>query len=129
MSAGAFGFEVRLANLHDNIVDYSLRLPIEYKVPDKRITKHILKEAFKPELEKLSLDWISNRLKEGIPASISGLTPAINERINDSVDNSALKNHPIRNYLISKSDIYFYEIFVKTFLPESKYAVQDCIPQ
>lgn len=128
-SAGAYGFEIRPAYLHDNISDFALKLPIEYKVPDKQSTKRILKDAFRPELEKLGLDWVPNRLKEGMPAAISGLIPAINQRIEDSIDDSEIMHHPLRDYLKSKSDIYFFDIFAKTFLPESIYAIQDCITQ
>lgn len=128
-SAGAFGFEIRPAYLSDNLADFALNLPIEYKVPDKQITKRILKEAFRPELEKLGLDWVPNRLKEGMPAAISGLVPIINHQIEDFIVDSALTHHPLRNYLLNKTDIYFYNIFAKAFLAESTYAIQDCIPK
>ena len=122
-SAGAFGFEIRPAYLHDDISDFALKLPIEYKVPDKQITKRILKEAFKPELEKLGLEWVPGRLKEGMPAAISGLAPIINQTIENSIDDSVVTRHVLRNYLLSKADIYYYELFAKAFLPEHEYAL------
>lgn len=128
-SAGAFGFEVRPAYLFDDLSSFALSLPIEYKVPDKQTTKGILKEAFKPELEKLGLDWIPNRLKEGMPAAISNIALIISQRIEDLIDDSALTQHPMRDYLQSKTDIYLFDIFAKTFLPESVYALQDCFSQ
>ena len=122
-SAGAFGFEIRPAYLHDDISDFALKLPIEYKVPDKQITKRILKDAFKPELEKLGLDWVPGRLKEGMPAAISSLAPIINQIIESSIDDSVLTRHVLRNYLLTKADIYYFELFAKTFLPEREYAL------
>ena len=104
-------------------------MPIEYKVPDKRITKRILKEAFKPEFKHLGLDWIPDRLKEGMPAAVSSLAPIINQRIEDSISDSALTRHPFKKYLRSKFDMYLFDIFAETFLPEAIYAIQDCTTQ
>ena len=128
-SAGAFGFEVRPAYLFDDLAEFALRLPIDYKVPDKQMTKRILREAFKPELEHLGLDWVLTRLKEGMPAAVSNLAPLISERMEASIDDSALSQHPLRTYLRSKTDIYLFDMFAETFLPEVDYAIQDCIPQ
>jgi asparagine synthase (glutamine-hydrolysing) len=128
-SAGAFGFEVRPAYLFDELADFALNLPIEYKVPDKQITKRILKEVFMPELEKLGLDWVTNRLKIGMPAAISSLEPIINQRINDLFDDTILMHHPLRNYLLSKTDMYLFNIFAKTFLPEDLYALPNCVSE
>ncbi len=122
-SAGAFGFEIRPAYLHDDIADFALKLPIEYKVPNKQITKRILKDAFKPELENLGLDWVPDRLKEGMPAAISSLAPIINKIIEGSIDDSVATSHALGNYLLSKTDIYYYELFAKTFLSEYEYAL------
>jgi asparagine synthase (glutamine-hydrolysing) len=128
-SAGAFGFEVRPAYLFDDLATFALSLPIEYKVPDKRITKRILKEAFKPELKHLGLDWVPDRLKEGMPAAVSSLAPVINQRIEDSISDSSLTRHPFKKYLRSKFDMYLFDIFAETFLPEAIYAIQDCTTQ
>jgi asparagine synthase (glutamine-hydrolysing) len=128
-SAGAFGFEVRPAYLFDDLAIFALSLPIEYKVPDKRITKRILKEAFKPELEQLGLDWVVDRLKEGMPAAVSSLAPIINQRIEESISDSSLTQHPFKKYLRSKFDMYLFDMFAETFLPEAIYAIQDCTTQ
>ncbi len=128
-SASAFGFEVRPAYLFDDLAEFALRLPIDYKVPDKQMTKRILREAFKPELEHLGLDWVLTRLKEGMPAAVSNLVPLISERMEASIDDSALSQHPLRTYLRSKTDIYLFDMFAETFLLEVDYAIQDCIPQ
>lgn len=128
-SAGAFGFEVRPAYLFDDLATFALSLPIEYKVPNKQVTKRILKEAFKPELEQLGLDWVVTRPKEGMPAAVSSLAPVINQRIEDSISDSSLTRHPFKKYLRSKFDMYLFDIFAETFLPEVIYAIQDCTTQ
>ncbi len=87
------------------------------------MTKRILKDAFKPELDKLGLDWVPGRLKEGMPAAISNLAPIINQTIENSIDDSVVTRHVLRNYLLSKADIYYYELFAKAFLPEYDYAL------
>jgi len=128
-AAGAFGFEVRPAYLSDELAAFALCLPIEYKVPDKQMTKRILREAFKPELERLGLGWVLTRLKEGMPAAVSNIAPSITERIEASVSDSAFSQHPLKRYLQSKADVYLFDIFAETFLPQVSYAVQDCSPQ
>lgn len=128
-STGAFGFEVRPAYLFDDLATFALSLPIEYKVPDKQVTKRILKEAFKPELEQLGLDWVVTRSKEGMPAAVSSLAPIINQTIEDSITDSSLTQHPFKKYLRSKFDMYLFDMFTKTFLPEAIYAIQDCTTQ
>ncbi len=128
-SAGAFGFEIRPAYLFDDLAEFALRLPIDYKVPDKQMTKRILREAFKPELEQLGLDWVLTRLKEGMPAAVSNIAPLIRERMEASIDDSALSRHPLRTYLRSKTDMYLFDMFAETFLSGVGYAIQDCIPQ
>jgi asparagine synthase (glutamine-hydrolysing) len=128
-SAGAFGFEVRPAYLFDDLATFALSLPIEYKIPDKQVTKRILKEAFKPELEQLGLDWVATRSKEGMPAAVSSVASVIKQRIEDSISDSSLMRHPYRKYLCSKFDMYLFDMFADTFLPEATYAVQDCTTQ
>ncbi len=128
-SAGAYGFEIRPAYLSDDLAAFALNLPIEYKTPDKHVTKRILREAFKPELERLGLDWVLGRSKEGMPAAVSSLAPQIRERMEASVDDSALSRHPLRMYLRSKTDLYLFDMFANAFLSKGEYATQDCIPQ
>lgn len=125
-SAGAFGFEVRPAYLFGDLADFALSLPIEYKVPDKRTTKRILREAFEPELKHLGLEWVLTRLKGGMPAALSNLAPLISERMEARIDDSAFSRHPLRPYLSTKTDMYFFDLFAETFLPMGGYGVHDC---
>jgi asparagine synthase (glutamine-hydrolysing) len=122
-SAGAFGFEIRPAYLYDDLATFALNLPIDYKVPDKNTTKWILREAFRPELERLGLGWVTTRLKEGMPAAVANLAPLIAERMESSISDSTLAEHPLRAYLRSKTDLFLFDIFARTFLPEMNYAV------
>jgi len=124
-SAGAFGFEIRPAYLFDDLATFALNLPIEYKALNKQLTKRILREAFKPELEQLGLDFILTRLKEGMPAAVSGLAPLITERMEAAIDDSALAQHPLKAYLRCKSDVYLFNMFAETFQLGAEYALQD----
>jgi asparagine synthase (glutamine-hydrolysing) len=115
-SAGAFGFEVRPAYLFDDIAQFALNLPIEYKVPDKRTTKRILRDAFRPEFEHLGLGWVLTRRKEGMPAAVSNIAPLIAQQMEAKVDDSVFLEHPLRSYLPTKSDMYLFDLFAGTFL-------------
>jgi len=46
-SAGAFGMEIRPLYLEDDLSQWAMELPIEYKVPNKETTKRILRDAFR----------------------------------------------------------------------------------
>jgi len=39
-----------------------------------------------------------------------------------SISDSTLAQHPLRDYLKSKMDIFLFYIFARTFLPEMSYA-------
>ena len=124
-SSGAFGFEIRPAYLFDDLVEFALNLPLEFKVQNKQVTKRILRDAFKPELEKLGLDWIINRPKESMPSAIKSLDLDIQKKIESLIGDSALARHPYKDYLSNKTDLYFFDIFANAFLTEHKYALQD----
>jgi len=115
-SAGAFGFEIRPPYLYDDLAEFALNLPIEYKVSDKHITKWILREAFKPELESLGLGWILNRPKEAMPSSIRKIACTVTDRLEGIIDDSTLSQHPLGKYFDSKSEMYLYDLFADIFL-------------
>ena len=121
-SGGAFGFEIRPAYLYDDLATFALALPIDYKVPDKRTTKWILREVFKPELERLGLGWVTTRLKEGMPAAIANVAPLITEKMESSIRDSTLEEHPLREYFRSKMELFLFGIFARTFLRDG-YAI------
>jgi len=124
-SSGAFGFEIRPVYLFDDLAEFALNLPIEFKVQDKQVTKRILRDAFKPELEKLGLDWIINRPKESMPSAIKSLDMEIQGRIDSLIGETDLAKHPYSNFLSNKTDMYLFDIFANSFLTEHKYALQD----
>jgi hypothetical protein len=128
-SGGAYGFEIRPAYLYDDLAAFAMDLPIEYKVLDKMITKRILKDAFRPDLEKLGLDWVLTRLKEGMPAAVSNLAPLVDEKIESLVNDSELLQHPLKSYLRSKTDIYLFNKFADIFMPGVNLALQNCASQ
>lgn len=117
-SAGAFGFEIRPAFLSDEIAAIALALPIEYKVQGTQVTKRILRDAFRPELERLGLDWVLTREKDGMPAAVSSIAAQVVCRMEDAIDDSRLSSHPLKRYLRTKSDIYLFDLFTEEFLPE-----------
>lgn len=128
-SAGAYGFEVRPAYLYDDIAEFALNLPIEYKVTDNHMTKRILKDTFRPDLEKLGLEWVCDRQKYGMPASVAAIAPIIKERLEATISGEELTHHPMRRLLHTKMDIYLFNLFTKIFSLENDYATQNCIPQ
>jgi len=117
-SSGAFGFEVRPAYLFDDLADFALRLPIEYKVPDKWATKRILRDAFRPELERLGLGWVLERKKMGMPSALSNIAKPIQKRMEAEVSDTAFSERPMKDYLHTKTDVYLFDIFSKAFLSE-----------
>jgi len=117
-SSGAFGFEVRPAYLFDDLADFALRLPIEYKVPNKLETKRVLRDAFRPELERLGLGWVLERKKMGMPSALSNIAKPIQKRLEAEVSDTAFSEHPMKDYLHTKADIYLFDLFSKAFLSE-----------
>lgn len=128
-SSSAYGFEVRPPYLFDDLADFALSLPIEYKVPGRLTTKRILRDAFRPELEHLGLDWVLTREKESMPAAVSHLAPMITQRMEQLVEDSVLLEHPLRRYLSTKTDVYLFDIFAENFLTTDNHALHYCIPQ
>jgi len=118
-SSGAFGFEIRPAYLYDDLAEFALRLPIEYKVPDVHTTKMILRDAFRPELEHLGLDWVLNRKKQGMPSALANISGQIQERMESAVSDRAFSERPLKEYLHTKTDVYLFNLFRNNFLSET----------
>ncbi len=114
-SCGAFGFEIRPVYLYDDLADFALSLPIEFKVPDKNTTKRILRDAFRPEFERLGLGWVLSRPKQGMPAAVEHLTRAIRQRMEAVVSDDHVASHPLRSYLATKSDVHLFDRFAERF--------------
>jgi len=114
-SAGAFGFEIRPLYLDDDLSQYSMELPIEYKTPDKQTTKRILKDAFRKDFGKAGIGWVHERLKYGMPAAISTIDKIIEEQVMAVVSDDELQKHPLGGLLGSKMNLLLYDLFEHIF--------------
>jgi len=114
-SAGAFGFEIRPLYLDDDLSQYAMALPIEYKVPDKKTTKMILKDAFRKDFEDAGIRWVHERLKMGMPSAISSIDKDIERQVAAAVSDAELKKHPLGGILGSKMNLLLYDLFEHLF--------------
>jgi len=114
-SAGAFGFEIRPLYLDDDLSQWAVELPIEYKVPDKNATKKILRDAFSEEYRKLHLDWVTRRLKMGMPSAIERLDAKVSEMVDNAIQEEELEKHPLGKILGSKMNLLLFDLFEHIF--------------
>jgi asparagine synthase (glutamine-hydrolysing) len=114
-SGGAFGFEIRPLYLDDDLSQWAMELPIDYKVPDKNTTKKILRDAFAEDYEKIGLGWISKRLKMGMPSAIAKLDTEILQKVDQSISNEEMHQHPLGEMLGSKMNLLVFDIFEHIF--------------
>lgn len=114
-SAGAFGFEIRPLYLDDDLSQLAMELPIEYKVPDKKTTKMILKDAFRKDFEEAGIGWVQQRLKLGMPGAISAIDQEIAASVAAVITDEELKKHPLGNKLGSKMNLLLYDLFEHIF--------------
>ncbi len=114
-SAGAFGFEIRPLYLYDDISRYAMKLPIEYKVPDKKTTKRILRDAFRKDFEDADIGWVNDRLKMGMPSAISDIDKEVSLTVEKEISDEELKQHHLGKILGSKMNLLLYDIFEHIF--------------
>jgi len=114
-SAGAFGFEIRPLYLYDDLSQYALELPIEFKVPDKNTTKKILRDAFREDFDQVGLTWVNERKKLGMPYAINELDKEISEKIDGVISDNEIKNHPLGHIVGSKMNLVVYDLFEHIF--------------
>ncbi|HRR41802.1 MAG TPA: asparagine synthase-related protein, partial [Syntrophales bacterium] len=114
-SAGAFGFEIRPLYLDDDLSQYAMELPIEYKTPDKKTTKRILKDAFRKDFEDAGIGWVYDRLKYGMPEAVSTIDKAIEGQVAAAISDDELKKHPLGGILGSKMNLLLYDLFEHIF--------------
>jgi len=114
-SAGAFGFEIRPLYLYDDLSHYAMELPIECKVPDKKTTKRILKDAFRKDFEDAGIGWVHNRLKMGMPSAISEIDKEVALQVENAISDEELKSHPLERILGSKMNLLLYDLFEHVF--------------
>jgi asparagine synthase (glutamine-hydrolysing) len=114
-SAGAFGFEIRPLYLDDDLSQLAMELPIKYKVPDKKTTKMILKDAFRKDFAEAGIGWVHERLKMGMPGAISVIDQEIEAIVAAVISDEELIKHPLGNMLGSKMNLLLYDIFEHIF--------------
>jgi len=110
-ACSSFGFETRPPYLYEDIAEFALSIPIEFKVPEKTITKRILKDAALPYLKKYNLTDIVDRKKYGMPAALEHIGPRIQEEIAKIVPINNIQKHPFRRYLNSPIDVLMFDLF------------------
>ncbi|MBC8460324.1 MAG: asparagine synthase (glutamine-hydrolyzing) [Deltaproteobacteria bacterium] len=114
-SGGAFGFEIRPLYLDDDLSQWAMELPIEYKVPDKNMTKKILRDAFDEDYKKLGLAWVPKRLKMGMPSAIAKLDTEIHKKVDLAISDEEIFQHPFGKILGSKINLLIFDIFDHIF--------------
>jgi len=114
-SAGAFGFEIRPLYLYDDIARQAMELPIEYKVPDKKTTKRILRDAFRKDFEDAGIGWVNDRLKMGMPSAISKIDQEVTSAVERAISDEELNHHDLGKILGSKMNLLSYDIFEHIF--------------
>ncbi len=114
-SGGAFGFEIRPLYLDDDLSQWAMELPIDYKVPDKNTTKKILRDAFEEDYQKLGISWVTNRLKMGMPSAIAKLDTEILQKVDRAISDEEIHQHPLGAILGSKMNLLIFDIFEHIF--------------
>jgi asparagine synthase (glutamine-hydrolysing) len=114
-SGGAFGFEIRPLYLDDDLSQWAMELPIDYKVPDKNMTKKILRDAFDEDYKKLGLAWVPKRLKMGMPSAIAKLDTEIHKKVDEAISDEEIHQHPLGEILGSKMNLLIFDIFEHIF--------------
>jgi asparagine synthase (glutamine-hydrolysing) len=114
-SAGAFGMEIRPLYLEDDLSQWAMSLPIEYKVPDKQTTKRILRDAFRQDFQELGLETVLTRQKMGMPSALSILDKSVNEEVERAVSSEDLAGHPLGSILGSKMNLLLFDLFEHIF--------------
>lgn len=114
-SSSAFGFEVRPFYLHDRIVEFAVKTPTSYKVPDRWRTKQILRDVAAPFTHRLGLDLILSREKLGMPAAIAKLAKQANDFIEKSISARHINAHPYRQLLKTPLEVLMFDLFYYIF--------------
>lgn len=118
-SCSAFSFEARPIYLYDDIREWALSLPIEYKVSDNRETKLILKK-FTSDSGIEILERISRRKKIGMPAALSGsldnLIRHCESRFAEIPKSADLPHKQYDSYFNTDFERYLFDRFYDIFI-------------
>lgn len=110
-SCSSFGFEARPPYLYEDIAEFALSLPIEFKVPNKIITKRILKDAALHYFKKYNLLEIIDRKKMAMPAALDHIAPQITNIINSLIPVESVRSHPFAGYFKSATNVLMFDLF------------------
>jgi len=114
-SGGAFGFEIRPLYLDDDLAQWAMELPIEYKVPDNKTTKKILRDTFREDFENLGIQEVTTRLKMGMPSAVANLDAKISEQVEGAITDEEIRKHPLSHLLDSKMGLLLFDLFEHIF--------------
>jgi asparagine synthase (glutamine-hydrolysing) len=120
-SSSAFSFEARPFYLYNDIADWALSLPINYKVTEGRKTKLILKE-YAYASDKLILNQIADRKKIGMPAALNRSLIKLAEYSTKVIKESGNKDLPHKEYatyLFTDTEKVMFDIFYEIFIINS----------
>ena len=115
-SCSSFGFEARPPYLYDDIAEFALSLPIDFKVPNKSMSKMILKDVALPYFKKYNLTDIVNRKKHGMPAALEHIMPQVRNIIYSLIPDETINQHPYKQYFHDKVDVLMFDLLHKVFI-------------
>lgn len=114
-SGGAFGIEIRPIYLDDDLSQWAMELPIDYKVSDKKLTKKVLRDTFREEFENLGIQEVTTRLKMGMPSAVANLDAEIFKQVEHAITDEEIRRHPLSHLLGSKMDLLLFDLFEHIF--------------
>jgi len=117
-ACSAFGFETRPPYLYDDIAEFALSIPIDFKVPDKLRTKMILKDVALQYLQKYDLTEIADRKKYGMPAALEHVSTQVKGIIDSLIPDETIKRHPLNQYLKNALDVLMFDLFYYFIIQE-----------
>jgi asparagine synthase (glutamine-hydrolysing) len=116
-SSSAFGFEIRPPYLYNELAEFALDLPVEYKVLKKE-TKIILKAVAERIFEKYRLSDIPFRPKLGMPAAVQEAKKDIENFAKQVAESRIISHHRFAKYLKSPMEILGFDLFHWIFVEQ-----------
>jgi asparagine synthase (glutamine-hydrolysing) len=112
--SNAYGVNVRLPMLDEELIDFALKIPTDKKVrSEKNITKYILRKL----AAKYLPDDIAWRIKEKFWEG-SGITDRLTEKIESFISDEEFAENRVLEKgfrLRNKEELYYYKIFREYF--------------
>lgn len=108
-SCSAFGFEVRPAYLHDDLVDLAFSLPVEAKA-SKTETKRVLRAAALPLFHAHGLSRLVYRKKTGMPSAVDRIAVEFAGLAASLVPQDVLDRHPFGRWIDTPEDAVMFDL-------------------